>query len=46
MMASFGFILNFKFEISFKNRQYFEVIAMHVLCIGWPNGNFRKKTLI
>jgi hypothetical protein len=45
-MASFGFVLSFNFEIKLKNRQYFEVIATHVLCIGWANGNFRKKSLI
>jgi hypothetical protein len=45
-MASFGFVLSFNLEITLKNRQYFEAIAMHVLCIGWVNGNFRKKSLI
>jgi hypothetical protein len=33
-------------EITLKNRQNFEIIAMHIFCIGWGNGNFRKKSLI
>jgi len=46
MKTSFGLIKIFNFEFSLKNRQNFEMTALHTLCIGSVNGNFRKKSLI